>query len=171
MRTYPAVVSKALVHFADDTARAREDMRKALRHKTAAAEPSVIPVDAQGKRVQSQAPKVTYEEAKANEKRHQKARAEFKAFQATIHAPQGTAPQQCTSVLRKKIKVESASQEKTVNENPAIADLLSQMRQMESEENTVSNPKDAVQQGMDFLRSQMEGYTQGVEAATQEQLS
>ncbi|KAK0427495.1 hypothetical protein QR680_010257 [Steinernema hermaphroditum] len=119
------------------------------------------------KRVQPKAPQVSYEQAEQAEKRLQEALAEFKAFHATIHAQQQhTAPQQSTSVLGKVIKVEPASQKKAAHENPEIADLLAQMRQMESEENSEDDEEadtasmDAVQQGMDFLRSQMKGYTQ-----------
>ncbi|KAK0420256.1 hypothetical protein QR680_014588 [Steinernema hermaphroditum] len=165
MRTYPNVVTKALGNFAADIAQARRDMQKALDHRRAVGDPSVIPVDARGKRVKPEAPKITYEDAKANERRLQEALAEFKAFHATIHAQQqDTAPQQSTSVLGKVIKVEPASQKKAAHENPEIADLLAQMRQMESEENSEDDEEassnDAVQQGMDFLRSQMRGYTQ-----------
>ncbi|KAK0427065.1 hypothetical protein QR680_010046 [Steinernema hermaphroditum] len=167
MRMYPHVVTSALRNFADDIAQARRDMQKALDHRKAVADRSVIPVDAQGKRVQPKAPQVSYEQAKANEKRLQEALAEFNAFHATIHAQQqDTAPQQSTSVLGKVIKVEPASQKKAAHENPEIADLLAQMRQMESEENSEDDEEadtasmDAVQQGMDFLRSQMKGYTQ-----------
>ncbi|KAK0403100.1 hypothetical protein QR680_016716 [Steinernema hermaphroditum] len=167
MRMYPHVVTSALRNFADDIAQARRDMQKALDHRKAVADPSVIPVDAQGKRVQPKAPQVSYEQAEQAEKRLQEALAEFKAFHATIHAQQqDTAPQQSTSVLGKVIKVEPASQKKAAHENPEIADLLAQMRQMESEENSEDDEEadtasmDAVQQGMDFLRSQMKGYKQ-----------